>query len=210
MPNSPSELIPIHKRGDEEQWVDARTLYSFLESKQEFANWIKPFIEDYGFIEGRDFLTNLSKSTGGRPAIDYSITIDMAKHLAMLQRNEKGMQARQYFIQAEKQLRQLKSALLHGFDEVETILKTCSSIQLETGTWYVATQLRRMCGKCNVKTDEMQRKVQLFPEQFMKHSYNGNSVWWVRRDAVQLLLGVKPNQMIATAMVKLLNAGGVQ
>ena len=68
MPSIQHELIPISKRGEQEQWVDTRTLHLFLESKQEFANWIKNRIDDFSFIEGRDFLISLSKSTGGRNA----------------------------------------------------------------------------------------------------------------------------------------------
>ena len=57
---------------------------------------------DYGFKEGLDFCSFLSESTGGRPATDHQLTIDMAKELCMIQRTEKGKQARQYFIQLEK------------------------------------------------------------------------------------------------------------
>jgi phage anti-repressor protein len=210
MPNSPSELIPIHKRGEQEQWVDARTLYSFLESKQEFANWIKPFIDDYGFVEGRDFFTILSKSKGGRPAIEYSITLDMAKHLAMLQRNEKGMQARQYFIQAEKELQRVRLALLQGYDEAEALLQSCDVIEQQGCQWYIATQIRRLSGKTNVKTEVMRKKSTQYPELFMRHLHKGTLVWLVRKDAVHHILSVKPNQLLATAMVKLLNTGGVQ
>lgn len=57
---------------------------------------------EYGFTEGEDFCSFLSESTGGRPAQDAVLTIDMAKELCMIQRNEKGKQARQYFLQIEK------------------------------------------------------------------------------------------------------------
>lgn len=82
--------------------VNARELHEFLESRQEFATWIKNRIEQYGFIDGQDFLTSLSKSSGGRPSTEYHISIDMAKELSMVERNEKGKQARQYFIECER------------------------------------------------------------------------------------------------------------
>lgn len=85
-----------------QQAVNARELYAFLESKQEFSNWIKRRIEDYSFVEGKDFLTNLSKTPNGRPRLEYALSLDMAKELSMLERSEKGKQARQYFIQCEK------------------------------------------------------------------------------------------------------------
>ena len=84
--------------------VNARDLWKFLESKQEFANWIKDRIEKYRFVEGKDFLINFSKSLG-RPSKEYIISLDMAKELAMVENNERGRQARQYFIEVEKRYR---------------------------------------------------------------------------------------------------------
>ena len=101
-----SELFVLVNRpvaGQAQQTVNARELHAFLESKQEFSNWIKNRIEDYGFLDGVDFLTNLSK-TQGRPRIDYFLSLDMAKELSMVERNAKGKQARQYFIDCEKRL----------------------------------------------------------------------------------------------------------
>ena len=57
---------------------------------------------EYGFTDGVDFCSILSESTGGRPSTDHQITIEMAKELCMIQRSEKGKQARQYFIELEK------------------------------------------------------------------------------------------------------------
>ena len=101
-----TELFVLVNRpvaGQAQQTVNARELHAFLESKQEFSNWIKNRIEDYGFLDGVDFLTNLSK-TQGRPRIDYFLSLDMAKELSMGERNEKGKRARQYFIDCEKRL----------------------------------------------------------------------------------------------------------
>ena len=101
-----TELFVLVNRpvaGQAQQTVNARELHAFLESKQEFSNWIKNRIEDYGFLDGVDFLINLSK-TQGRPRIDYFLSLDMAKELSMVERNAQGKQARQYFIDCEKRL----------------------------------------------------------------------------------------------------------
>ena len=82
------------------QLCDARTLHARLNSKQEFANWIRGRIDQYGFIEGEDFLTNLSK-TRGRPRTDYHLTLNMAKELAMIENNDIGREVRRYFIRLE-------------------------------------------------------------------------------------------------------------
>lgn len=85
--------------------VSARELHTFLGVKSKFADWFKNRADRYGFIENQDFVT-LSKNleNGGRE-LDYALTLDCAKELAMVQSNQRGKQARQYFIDCEKQLR---------------------------------------------------------------------------------------------------------
>lgn len=82
--------------------VDARRLHAFLENGDAFANWIGDRVRQYGFIEGSDFVTYLVDSKKGRPAKDYAISVDMAKELSMVERNDKGKQARRYFIECER------------------------------------------------------------------------------------------------------------
>lgn len=95
-----NELIKISYDSDRPT-VSGRDLHNFLEVKTSYKDWF-PRMCDYGFKEGLDFCSFLSESTGGRPATDHQLTIDMAKELCMIQRTEKGKQARQYFIQLEK------------------------------------------------------------------------------------------------------------
>ncbi|WP_052910577.1 antA/AntB antirepressor family protein [Riemerella anatipestifer] len=102
------ELIKITERNGNSA-VSARELYQFLESKQQFSDWIQNRIRDYGFIEGQDFEVfhnSMKNPNGGRPTVEYAITLDMAKELSMVERNEKGKQARMYFIECEKKLRE--------------------------------------------------------------------------------------------------------
>lgn len=96
-----NELIKINYESDRPT-VLARDLYDFLEVKTAYKDWF-PRMCEYGFTEGEDFCSFLSESTGGRPATDAQLTIDMAKEICMLQRNEKGKQARQYFLQLERE-----------------------------------------------------------------------------------------------------------
>lgn len=86
--------------------INARNLWEFLESKRNFADWIKDRLQD--FIENEDFILisqnyEIKGKGGDRRSKDYFLTIDTAKHLAMLERNKKGKQARNYFIQIEKE-----------------------------------------------------------------------------------------------------------
>ncbi|WP_273724641.1 antA/AntB antirepressor family protein [Bartonella sp. AU18XJBT] len=90
------------------QTVNARELYTFLEVNVRFNDWIARRIEEYSFQENQDFVSFTQKRVkpkGGRPSTEYHITLDMAKELSMVERNEKGRQARRYFIECEKKLR---------------------------------------------------------------------------------------------------------
>lgn len=95
-----NEIIKVNYENDRPT-VLARDLHEFLEVGSEFSHWFKRMCE-YGFSEGTDFSPFLTESSGGRPAQDAQLTIEMAKEICMLQRNERGKQARQYFIQLEK------------------------------------------------------------------------------------------------------------
>ncbi len=87
---------------NDNQCVNARDLHKSLEVGRDFSNWIKDRIEKYGFIEGKDFSPNLAKSTGGRPAIDYLLSLSMAKELAIVENNDRGREIRQYLIKVEQ------------------------------------------------------------------------------------------------------------
>ena len=96
-----NELITITTNEIGEPSVSGRELHEFLGVATPYDKWF-PRMTEYGFTEGRDFSTFLSESTGGRPSTNHLLTIDMAKELAMIQRTDRGKQARHYFIQIEK------------------------------------------------------------------------------------------------------------
>jgi len=108
MTNSAAQLIPVVQsiiNKFETLTVDARELHAFLGVKRDFSSWIKGRVEKFGFVEETDFVV-FTKSgenlKGGRPVIDYILTIDMAKQLSMVENNEKGRQIRKYFIACER------------------------------------------------------------------------------------------------------------
>lgn len=117
-----NELIKTFKQDDGTVAVDARDLHDFLEVGKDFSNWFKGMIE-YGFTEGQDFTPISAKSRGGRPRIEYAMTLDMAKELSMIQRTPKGKQAREYFIAMEKQAkRQAQQVVLPMTPEEKLLL----------------------------------------------------------------------------------------
>ena len=98
-----NELIKINYESDRPT-VLARDLHEFLEVKTAYKDWF-PRMCEYGFAEGEDycsFLSDRSDGLPGKPRQDAQLTIDMAKEICMLQRNERGKQARQYFLQLER------------------------------------------------------------------------------------------------------------
>ena len=93
--------------------VNARELHQFLESKQQFANWIQNRIDKYGFVENQDFCSFnkvIKRETGATTIIEYALSVDMAKELSMVENNEKGRLARKYFIECEKIAREVAMA----------------------------------------------------------------------------------------------------
>jgi len=129
-----NELIKITEQNGKKA-VNARELHVFLESKYQFADWIKERIKKYGFVENVDYVTfslisekpqggkdsfaseisEAKTGRGGHNKIEYALTVNMAKELSMVEGNEKGKQARRYFIAREEQAimllsRQLKQA----------------------------------------------------------------------------------------------------
>ncbi len=103
LPINLEELIKVELNENQEPVVSGRMLHKFLEVKTAYKDWFSRMAE-YGFIEDLDFCSFLSKSTGGRPSTDHLLKMDMAKEISMIQRSEKGKQARQYFINLEKNL----------------------------------------------------------------------------------------------------------
>lgn len=108
-----SELIPVQPKevdGQQINTVNARELHAFLGVGKKFTDWAKDRIEQFGFVEGQDFVVveDLSAPTSGsskaraQKITEYHLTLDMAKELSMVERNEKGKQARQYFIECER------------------------------------------------------------------------------------------------------------
>lgn len=121
------ELIKVTTNTQGDVVVSAREIFDYLEVKSNFPTWCKRMFE-YGFEEEKDYLEVYSKkginSNGGRPEVDYALTLDTAKEIAMLQRTEKGKQARQYFIECEKKLKtpvSLEDALIQQLQLTKAI-----------------------------------------------------------------------------------------
>lgn len=96
---SRNALLTIEE--DSEFPISGRELHERLNIGTAYKDWF-PRMCEYGFQEGKDFCSKMSESTGGRPATNHMLSMDMAKHIAMIQRSDEAMAIRQYLIDTEK------------------------------------------------------------------------------------------------------------
>ena len=145
-----SNLIPVFNgliQNQPVQLCNARELHAFVESKQEYATWIKNRINEYGFIQDEDYLV-ITERTNGRPRKEYHITLDMGKELGMVERNERGRQIRQYFIRCERTLKALQQPQQLALPEPEkkfTFEFTEHELQQLTWAWFALLRGTELC-----------------------------------------------------------------
>jgi len=109
-----NELVKITEQSGK-RLVDARELHQVLKVKSLFKDWIRNRIKEYQFIRDADYFRSSNFSYGDvqvvinpKPRQEYLLTIDMAKELCMVERNEVGRKIRKYFIQIEQNYRQIQ------------------------------------------------------------------------------------------------------
>lgn len=125
-------LINITQNDHNESVVSGRELHEFLEVKTPYHIWFERMTE-YGFTENVDFIGFEQKSSklGGRPSVDHALKLDMAKEISMIQRTAKGKEARQYFIQVEKEYKQRQQAPLTLDQQIAAIATGYGSVKEE-------------------------------------------------------------------------------
>ena len=121
------ELIKITTNENGEQLVSGRELHEFLEVGTQYTKWFDRMTE-YGFAENVDFAVIVKNDYdetafgGTRKITDHAMTLDMAKEISMIQRSEKGKQARQYFIQVEKEYKEIQKKLPNTREAIQQLL----------------------------------------------------------------------------------------
>lgn len=169
-----NELIKINYESDRPT-VLARDLHGFLEVETPFHKWF-PRMCEYGFTEDEDYRTFLSNRSDGLPGKsrqDAQLTIDMAKEICMLQRNEKGKQARQYFLQLEREWNSPEAVMSRALRMAEERLERFKAIN----------------ANLSVQNAIMQPKAEYFDGLCDRESLTG-----VRETAK--LLGMKQNDFV--------------
>lgn len=111
--------------------VDARELHKALDARKFFANWIKQKIQEADLQENIDFLPSKAKSTGGRPTIEYSLTLEAAKEICLLQQTEQGKKLRRYLMSLDDKVNKL---------ELITVEQAAYAVKVIECLQYIANQ----------------------------------------------------------------------
>lgn len=128
-----NQLITTHENENGNLLVSGRELHDFVESNERYSKWFSRMLT-YGFSEGLDF-TSAQKSTvvnngAVRNLDDHLLTIEMAKELAMIQRSEKGKQARQYFLELERKWNSPEMVIKRAHEYLEQRVKALTTDNL--------------------------------------------------------------------------------
>ena len=137
-----NELIPIKVNENSEIIVSGRELHEFLEVRTAYKDWFPRMVE-YGFTENTDFIAIAQKRATAQGNIttyaDHAMKLDMAKEISMVQRNEKGKEARQYFIQVEKDYNSPEKVMARALVYAE---KSIKSLEIEVRKKDIAIENR--------------------------------------------------------------------
>ncbi len=116
-----NELVPVYVTDTGEKVVYGTELFQALQSRRQYTDWVKDRLKECDAVENVDYESFSQKSEkpqGGRPITEYIIKLDIAKEMAMLERNAIGKQTRRYFIQVEKKYDTINSV---SIDSLETL-----------------------------------------------------------------------------------------
>lgn len=103
--NMPMQFSNVNLGDESQLGVNARDVHAALEVKSEFSHWISRRIKQCKFEENYDYILVVKKDeqvSGAKYLNEYIISLDMAKHLGMMEKNDKGHEIRKYFIEQEK------------------------------------------------------------------------------------------------------------
>lgn len=131
------QLIKVSTNEKGKQVVSARDLHRFLESTERFSTWMERNLK-YGFGEYVDYLgCKVFNTLANQELEDFILSLTCAKEIAMIQRTDKGKEARSYFIECEKQLmgisipKNLSQALFLAAKQAETIEVQAEQLRLQ-------------------------------------------------------------------------------
>lgn len=176
-------IIPIYENESNERLINGRELHSILKSKRQFANWIKQRIEQYSFIENKEYIrfNNFVKGDengyGNKTQIDYYLTINMAKEICMVENSEIGKKMRLYFIEVENRYQNIIKNPSNIFDfmrlALDEIEKNSSKIEEVKGLALKnRTEIENLKSKIDIKIQKNYCLASDIAEQLKLYSEN--------------------------------------
>lgn len=129
-----NELVPVYVTDSGNKVVDRRELHAALQSKQDFSTWVKKRLGECDAVEGVDFDRFHKKMEANNATIiEYTIKLETAKEMAMLERNAKGKQVRRYFIKVDEKYKEEKALPLTLQQQIQTIAKGTDELYQKVG-----------------------------------------------------------------------------
>jgi phage anti-repressor protein len=198
-----NELIKVQKNDDGRQVVSARELHDFLEVGSRFNDWFNNMLK-YGFEENIDYTSFTKNLVSGGKTKEYALTLDMAKELSMIQRSDKGKQARKYFIDCEKKLNRPRTALelakeqvllLEDLERTQKELDIAIKTKAEIGSKREATAMAtasaqtRRANKLEEELDKSKEYCSIKRMQMLNHGIRFN---WRLLKSNGIEMGIKP------------------
>ena len=149
-----NELVPVYETSTGEKVVYGSELHAVLEVKSRFNDWIRNRLNDCEASENEDYESFTKNLVSGGQSKEYLIKLDIAKEMAMLERNEKGKQVRRYFIQVEKKYKEklkpkVPQTYLEALKELVAVEEEKERLQLEldrSKDWYSIKRVAALNG----------------------------------------------------------------
>ncbi len=184
-------IIPIYENESRERLINARELHKVLKNRRQFANWIKQRIEQYNFIENKEyirfnnFVKGDEKGYGNKTQIDYYVTVDMAKELCMVENNEIGKELRIYFIEIENRYRSIMNTTNNTNQFIDIMQNAINYMKennirvdnLELGLKEVKKEIRNIKSSIDIKiqndyclASDIAEQLNLYSENKIPHS----------------------------------------
>ncbi len=169
---------------NENKRVDAREIYDFIEVKSRFNDWFKNSVEFISAKEGEDFYKKNSKSTGGRPSIEYDVTVDCAKELCLTQRSEKSKQLRLWLISLSNKH---DSGLAFTVPQIEALMDLSRAITL-----------------VSIQKDVEKKHYMLYNNTYTWHKHRAEILGYSKDDVIEAMCKInKKYNSMRESLVKL-------
>ncbi|MCR2047900.1 antA/AntB antirepressor family protein [Acetatifactor muris] len=149
-----NDLVPVYETNTGEKVVYGTELHTVLGVKSNYREWAKRRLKDIDALENEDFEGVEISTPSGQARKDHIIKLDIAKEMAMLERNEKGKQVRRYFIQVERKYKEVQRL---AADKVAEVLDHLDQQVLDFLDQQAKMQKRFMESQLEVNREVMER-----------------------------------------------------